>query len=404
MAQKRLLVDLDGTLARFHDEVNYLERMFEKGFFGSLEPFENMVEGIRLFIQNNPDVQVYSCSAQIQSLYCQEEKDAWLDRYLPEISKENRIYTEMGRSKAEYLPGGCTKENFLLDDYNRGLHKFLFDGGSAIKCHNNINQKGRGDHGGERGYMWAGPMIHANDPPELIAAELAQLMGLEHDIKKAAKACNVPYKEAEKKLKFKGRGAFKTSFITPVQKKGRIHYLVPDMNAEMSWTFCFLNPFNALRWLNNDPLSSEYTLQTSEGETVTVSGYQLEAICQNAYGNGDFQKYMRADSTQLADDVKLALSHRGDAVVGFLGRVDPKGNEYDLTPYFDHKSMLQQIETCERLGEAYHMEWFIEPSAWQHGSVKEKDQLPFTNLLEDANRRIMEAQNGATWGEEPELQ
>lgn len=28
----RIFVDMDGTLARFHDEVGYLERMFEKGF------------------------------------------------------------------------------------------------------------------------------------------------------------------------------------------------------------------------------------------------------------------------------------------------------------------------------------------------------------------------------------
>lgn len=27
---KRLFVDMDGTLARFHDEVSYLERMWEQ--------------------------------------------------------------------------------------------------------------------------------------------------------------------------------------------------------------------------------------------------------------------------------------------------------------------------------------------------------------------------------------
>ena len=30
MARKRLFIDMDGTVARFHDEVDYLERMFEK--------------------------------------------------------------------------------------------------------------------------------------------------------------------------------------------------------------------------------------------------------------------------------------------------------------------------------------------------------------------------------------
>ena len=32
MARKRLFIDMDGTLAKFHDEVNYLERMYEKIF------------------------------------------------------------------------------------------------------------------------------------------------------------------------------------------------------------------------------------------------------------------------------------------------------------------------------------------------------------------------------------
>lgn len=39
----RIFVDMDGTLARFHDENLYLERMFEKGFFRDLKPFENAV-------------------------------------------------------------------------------------------------------------------------------------------------------------------------------------------------------------------------------------------------------------------------------------------------------------------------------------------------------------------------
>lgn len=45
----RIFVDMDGTLARFHDENLYLERMFEKGFFRDLKPFENAVSAIKEF-------------------------------------------------------------------------------------------------------------------------------------------------------------------------------------------------------------------------------------------------------------------------------------------------------------------------------------------------------------------
>lgn len=50
----RIFVDMDGTLARFHDENLYLERMFEKGFFRDLKPFSNAVDAIKRIIDNHP--------------------------------------------------------------------------------------------------------------------------------------------------------------------------------------------------------------------------------------------------------------------------------------------------------------------------------------------------------------
>ena len=401
MAQKRLLVDMDGTLARFHDEVDYLERMFEQGFFEELAPFENMVEGIRLFIKDHPDVEVYTCSAAVQSPFCQGEKDAWLDRYLPEISKENRIYTEVGKSKADYLPGGATKDDYLLDDYNRGLNKFLFDGGSAIKCHNNINQKGVGAHGGERGYMWEGPMVHAEDEPELIAAELAQLMGLEHSIDKAAQACNVHYAENENELPEDDR-IRKT--LTPTQFRGEWLYAAHDASTREPWKDYFENPFNALRHLRGDPAAFEYKLRTYDGEDLRVTGYQLQAICQNAYGNANFHRFMRADRAQLAEEVKYALEHREDAVVGFVCLVGRDGSEFELTPFYDHDSMARQIERCERNNENYRAEWFVEPPAPEREQSKGKAcPLPFDSVLKDANRRANAGQTGGNPGKEPDF-
>ena len=40
----RVFIDMDGTLARFHAENNYLERMYEPSFFSELAPYENAVE------------------------------------------------------------------------------------------------------------------------------------------------------------------------------------------------------------------------------------------------------------------------------------------------------------------------------------------------------------------------
>ena len=46
----RLFVDMDGTLARFHDEVQYLERMFEKGFTGKNGRDRKNATGMGLYL------------------------------------------------------------------------------------------------------------------------------------------------------------------------------------------------------------------------------------------------------------------------------------------------------------------------------------------------------------------
>lgn len=190
---KRLFVDMDGTLARFHDEVHYLERMFEEGFFRDLVPFYEMVDGLKLFMQQHPDVEVFVLSSKVdgEPPYCEKEKNEWLDKYLPEIDKAHRLFPRVGMPKASVVPGGVTKNDYLLDDYNRGLEAFTLAGGNAVKCHNNINQMGLGRHGGDRGKRWTGKMVHTSDFPDMISAELAQHMGLPYALDRTAEAYGV---------------------------------------------------------------------------------------------------------------------------------------------------------------------------------------------------------------------
>ncbi len=54
-----LFVDMDGTLARFHDEVQYLERMFEKGFFLGLKPFGEAVRAVNSLAEAADDEHRY---------------------------------------------------------------------------------------------------------------------------------------------------------------------------------------------------------------------------------------------------------------------------------------------------------------------------------------------------------
>lgn len=166
--RKRLFVDMDGTLARFHDEPMYLERMFEKDFFRSLAPFESMVKGLQRFKDAHPEVEIFILSACVdgEPPYCQKEKQAWLDEYLPEINREHRIFTKVGVPKSKYIESGISSSDYLLDDYNVGLEDWQQDGGTAIKAKNNINHKGL------NGPLWQGTLVNIMLSPQLVCSQL----------------------------------------------------------------------------------------------------------------------------------------------------------------------------------------------------------------------------------------
>lgn len=172
--KSRLFIDLDGTVARFYDaSPNYLEQMYEKGYFRNLQPYEEMTEGIKLFMEQHKDVEVFALSAKVngEPPYCEAEKQEWLDEYLPEIDREHRLFTEIGHNKAEYIPNGISNTDVLYDDYNKNLIDWENSGGVALKCHNNINMKGLGAYGGDK-VMWEGQVLKNDIEPQDIANSL----------------------------------------------------------------------------------------------------------------------------------------------------------------------------------------------------------------------------------------
>ena len=240
---KRLFIDMDGTLARFHDQVNFLERMWEQNFFRDLEPFQTMVDGVRSFMRQHPDVEVYILSSKIlgEPPYCEAEKNAWLDKWLPEIDAAHRIFPAVGTSKADCVEGGVTKDDYLLDDYNKSLRQFEAAGGSAVKCHNNINQRGVGAYGGDRGERWEGAMVHTEDRGEMVAAELAQHMGLDYDLNSVFRTYKVQQIH---------------NSTTPLLDSS--HYFIREVPKGIWRTYgssnsrIFKNPLNAIRSIAGD--------------------------------------------------------------------------------------------------------------------------------------------------------
>ena len=170
---KRIFIDMDGTLARFHDEVQYLERMWEKNFFKNLKPFDNMVEATRKLLERGTaEIFILSAAIEGEPPYCKKEKHEWLDCFLPEIDDEHRIFTKVGVAKSAYISGGLTEQDYLIDDYNIGLEEWQKDGGTAIKCKNNINHKGL------VGRLWEGKLIDNSLPVEQLVSDIERLCGI----------------------------------------------------------------------------------------------------------------------------------------------------------------------------------------------------------------------------------
>lgn len=170
MGKRRFFVDMDGTLAVF-TPVDTVETLYEKGYYAELKPHANVIEGVKQFIQTESDTEVYVLSAVLEdSPYALIEKNEWLDRHLPEVNQEHRIFLPCGKDKSEYVPGGISAADTLLDDYSTNLHQWQAAGGCAIKLMNGIN--------GTRG-SWMGQRIAYDIMPEQFCHDLMQYLQLE---------------------------------------------------------------------------------------------------------------------------------------------------------------------------------------------------------------------------------
>lgn len=146
--EKKIFLDLDGTLARFNVP-KALERFkTEKGFFANLKAYKG-IEKINEIAKNyNNYVYIISASPNKQA---DNDKMIWINKYLPNINKNNIVLCRCGENKAEILKNkGLTidKECFLLDDYTKNLIEWENSGGTGIKrltyCADNSTKKWKG--------------------------------------------------------------------------------------------------------------------------------------------------------------------------------------------------------------------------------------------------------------------
>ncbi len=162
----RLFVDMDGTLAVFHP-VDTLETLYEKGYFENLQPLENVVGAVKETLHLYPETEVYILSSYLSdSPYALTEKNAWLDKHLPELPKSQRIFCPCGQDKKDFVPGGIRPNDFLLDDYSHNLRSWE-PPAKAVKLLNGVN----GQHG-----TWQKAAVSYDLPPQDIATNLLKIM------------------------------------------------------------------------------------------------------------------------------------------------------------------------------------------------------------------------------------
>lgn len=158
---RRIFVDMDGTLAKWNDVAT--EVLYEKGYYANLEPNYNLLNEIKRLINNGEDIYILS-SFLPDSKYALIEKNEWLNRYLPEIPEEKRVFVRYNDNKNEYISNGITSTDYLIDDYTKNLIDWKNAGGTGIKYLNGINHTNK---------TWDGHLLRDD---ENISTNLEQIL------------------------------------------------------------------------------------------------------------------------------------------------------------------------------------------------------------------------------------
>ena len=198
----RLFVDMDGTIAEWRNlsinvtaeeeaksmmiEQKLNEILYSPDYFLSLAPQQNVIDAVR-YINNNKLAEVFISSCVMpdkDGISPTQQKQDYIDKYLPEIDKDHRIFVPDGEDKKAYIPGGVKEDDYLLDDFTKNLVRWETPSslpgtetkeiaGKGIKLLNQVNS---------RKNTWTGSKISYHSKPLDIVFDIAQIMYLDKTI------------------------------------------------------------------------------------------------------------------------------------------------------------------------------------------------------------------------------
>jgi|GEM_PF-263053 len=164
--KKRLFVDMDGVLTEFK-RISDMSVLYTQKYFENLLPHENLLGAVRNIVLKK-EIDVFILSSYLSdSAYAKNEKNTWLDKNIPEIDAEHRIFVPNGENKANYVPNKISSDDFLIDDFTENLNKWKSAGGRCVKIINEINNTKR---------TWRGNKIRFDKSASILETNLSEII------------------------------------------------------------------------------------------------------------------------------------------------------------------------------------------------------------------------------------
>lgn len=162
---KKIYVDLDGTCCEFKQAIQSLDELMVPGYFATVAPHGHVVSAIKELHDKNKDVEIFVLSHCLNDTFIIDDKNKWIDAYLPFVKTENRILIPYGAPKYQYV--SIDSNAILFDDHTPNLIDWIEHGGRGLKCRTPINSiKG----------VWKGDYIDSEWPDWMIYDHLVSFI------------------------------------------------------------------------------------------------------------------------------------------------------------------------------------------------------------------------------------